>query len=241
MCKMVYRVRTTVAYFQGTLVGEESLNKMKELYREDDTFATMIKIVRTCLLNLFQGTHDQPVYNGHDDSPTKSIYEAKKAKGQNDLELKREDFFLTETPAHMNGYDKVHDLIPQHTDIMHAIIGCIASFDILTDPKLDENIHKAEVVYKQITQRAKEREEQEQRTGSAQHDKREKKGNSLLVPDFNRKGPRKTVMPGLKALKGLTVTNIDKGKKIKAEFTKKLRGKNAKSKNNDLLGFTEDK
>ena len=44
---------------------------------------------------------------------------------------------------------------------MHAIIGCIASFDILTDPKLDENIHKAEVVYKQITQRAKEREEQE--------------------------------------------------------------------------------
>ena len=48
-------------------------------------------------------------------------------------------------------------------------------------------------------------------------------------------------MPGLKALKGLMVTNIDKGKKIKAEFTKKLRGKNAKSKNNDLLGLTEDK
>ena len=57
MCKMVYRIRCTVAYYQDAEIEEDSdlspLDKVKQLYNEDPTFAKMINIVKKCLVNIF--------------------------------------------------------------------------------------------------------------------------------------------------------------------------------------------
>lgn len=54
MCKMVYRIRSTVAYFWNQ--GERSLELVNELFMHDETFAKMNQIVRKNIINLFSGT-----------------------------------------------------------------------------------------------------------------------------------------------------------------------------------------
>ena len=44
MCKMVYRIRCVVAYMWDQ--GEQSSNRIKELYNSDQTFIKMISIVK---------------------------------------------------------------------------------------------------------------------------------------------------------------------------------------------------
>ena len=74
MCKMVYRIRTTVAYFQDVDHDHSDskptpLEQIKELFNEDPTFAKMISIVKGCLINVFEGTDPgQPLLNAVDES-----------------------------------------------------------------------------------------------------------------------------------------------------------------------------
>ena len=44
MCKMIYRIRSTVAYFWSQ--GEKSLELVNDLYSNDETFAKMFQIAR---------------------------------------------------------------------------------------------------------------------------------------------------------------------------------------------------
>ena len=55
MCKMVYRINSVVAYNWNQ--GEYSHESIIRLYNEDETFATMIKIVKNAIINLFKGTN----------------------------------------------------------------------------------------------------------------------------------------------------------------------------------------
>lgn len=83
MCKMVYRIRCTVAYYQDTECEADSeitpLDKVKQLYNQDPTFAKMINIVKKCLVNIFQGTDpNQPLLNGAESVPTSPKKKKKK-------------------------------------------------------------------------------------------------------------------------------------------------------------------
>ena len=76
MCKMVYRIRSTVSYYQYEDYDEKSkltaLQKVQELYNEDDTFAKMMSIVRTSLVNIFAGTDPAQILLKGDDSEPSS-------------------------------------------------------------------------------------------------------------------------------------------------------------------------
>ena len=54
MFKMVFRIRSTVAYIWDN--GSSSANMIKKLYMKDKTFIKMIRIVQRSIFNLFQNT-----------------------------------------------------------------------------------------------------------------------------------------------------------------------------------------
>ena len=81
MCKMVYRIRSTVAYYvdRDCDDGENTpLEEVKKLANEDETFAKMISIVNRCLTNIFAGTDpSQPILN-HSENKDKKRKSKKK-------------------------------------------------------------------------------------------------------------------------------------------------------------------
>ena len=65
MCKMVFRIRSIVQYTWDNY-GEESGEKIKELYNENDTFVEMVRIVRECFFNIFEGTDPNQILRSAD-------------------------------------------------------------------------------------------------------------------------------------------------------------------------------
>lgn len=63
LCKMLYRIRCTIAYNWNQAMGENQLETELDI-QEDSTFDKMIQIVHTCLVNCFGGTdkNHQVVY-----------------------------------------------------------------------------------------------------------------------------------------------------------------------------------
>lgn len=188
MCKMVYRIRSTVAYYWSQ--GEKSLELVNELYTKNEMFAKMIAIVHKNIINLFSGTKSNQKVLGNSKSKKKlqaaaraslkqKMIEDDSAKNiSNAMESFNEngEIFMTATKLsgrgvnkqksqqqqqrlYNNHYERVSELLPKDTATIHRVLVNFARCDLMRNQAFKKELAALDGVTSLVFQEQEEEEE----------------------------------------------------------------------------------
>ena len=122
----MYKVRSTVAYTWDQ--GTNSLDLVKQLYNDDESFKKLVNIVKKQFLNVFEGT-----------DPNHQVIEDKELANKvisSLIQKKLAPSFVTAIAAKRakNPYKKVASLMTEDTDTIYRTLILFARYELCTDP-----------------------------------------------------------------------------------------------------------